>query len=164
MNLDEIEDDYKLQIQKADSEFLKLTSLGTDIKQAESKYRELTKKIRSKYISRLTKFLEESNGEDVKKYGKNPENYSRFKVDTSSYDLTTFQKNKIKISLFIFRFNLILRESIKEHLSNNFLFHYYRIKIRAVHIIRKVNEKLVFFENIFEEFAGFIKEKTKKFF
>jgi hypothetical protein len=156
--MEEIEEFYKEEIEKADSEYLKKLENKLERKQAEEDYREKLKKIREQYSKKYKGyFLEERKKIRKKELKKSKDNFKRLKVEKFDFSFNFTERLRIKKAIETFRLKRKLRKFFYKITPEKLI--YVSIKFRKKQKrffdwVRKVSEKT--FERL--------KEKTIRLF
>lgn len=164
MRIEEIEDEYKNQLESAEKKFIEETKIKADFSKAELNYRLTTQKVRNSYVKKLTSFLEYEKKNRPKTTNPKKIEYPIYKVDDSNYSLGFYESKKIKFMLFLFKLNLYSREKFKDKLPNSVLLLYYKLKIKFMRLFKKVDYNLDIAENKIAETIGYVTGFFKRFF
>jgi hypothetical protein len=133
MNLDEIEEEYKVRKEEIEKEFLDSLKAGADLKQIEAEYRKKLLETIAEYKGNVSYYL---------KYRKLPPSTRGFKVvhtdpfkfEGADMRFTRWQRIKFALDLTSFRFKVRLRRIINwayyPHLA--YFFKKARLKLRKL--------------------------------
>lgn len=184
MNLDEIEDEYKLKTDKFGEEFLNKIKSTKDRARLEAEYKEKLKKAREEYYSKVNNYVEFLKKQKAKQKEFRIKPTKKYEVDDSPLKITRWQAAKNYWGLKLFKIKMKLKRIFEAiyypHIS--FVVKLTKIKIKLalgaikravasfVRAIKKSAKKL--WESITGGFSAFVsvlkklkpkkKEKAKK--
>lgn len=164
MDLNEIEDEYRKNLDVAEKKFIEDIKLGLDIKKVEEDYRSFTEKARETYNSKLSYFLKNNKENLQSKKISKKEQDKVFKVNTDSYDLNFFERINRKISLFFFKIGFHLRNSFKKNTPSSVLYTYYILKIKSSRMIELILIPIKSAIEFISDLVFRIKSKFKEIF
>ncbi|HVY01819.1 MAG TPA: hypothetical protein VHA12_03585 [Candidatus Nanoarchaeia archaeon] len=164
MDLNEIEDEYKRNLDFAEKKFIENIKLGLDIKKIEEDYRKSTEKARVTYNLKLSEFIKTDKSNLIARKSLSAEEKKVFKANTESYDLSLYERIKRKISLLIFKAGFHLRNSFKKNLPSSVLYKYYIFKIKFFRLVEAISDpiksSISFVFDLFYRVKSKIKELT----
>jgi hypothetical protein len=101
MDLDEIEEIYRKELEQAENDFLKEVANSKDSSPAEKRYKEKVKIAQNKYYVSVNSYLEkEKKNYGKKEQKKKPEITAPFQVLPGNFELSRWEKRKLKWGLF----------------------------------------------------------------
>ncbi len=174
MDLEEIENAYKKEIEEAEKEFLAGIKNKKDISEVERDYRNKLKISREKYYRSVSEILKKMPDlKSHKKQDKKEEKIKPLNIRPGNFELSIFHKIRFKIIPVLFRLKLRIKRMIREKTPYRISYNYIKIKIRAKKAFLKtknsseqLKEKLRALEqrgiNSVKNLAKNIKNKTKK--
>ncbi|PIN90366.1 hypothetical protein COU60_01780 [Candidatus Pacearchaeota archaeon CG10_big_fil_rev_8_21_14_0_10_34_76] len=112
MNIDEVEEKYRSDIEKANADFL--NNLNNKVNDPEKIYKKKLKKSREEYYSQTSKYIEK-----LKKYKNNKKSFKKekpkhFQLDDRPIELTKLEKFRFSASLHIFRFKIFAKKKFSK--------------------------------------------------
>lgn len=112
MNIDEVEEKYRSDIEKANTDFL--NNLNNNVNDPEKIYKKKLKKSRDDYYSQTSKYIE-----GLKKYKSNKKSFKKekpkhFQLDDRPIKLTKLEKFRFSASLHIFRFKISAKKKFSK--------------------------------------------------
>lgn len=162
MEINEIEDLYKKNLDLAENKFIADVKAGLDITKVDSEYKKSTERARKTYNSQLGEYLRtHKDSEKKKKSAKDDKKV--YKVDTSSYDLSFSQKMRIGFTMFFFKLNFKIKNALSKKTPSSVLYIYYRLKIKVIRIIDIISVPLMAIKNTIADMLFKIKTKIKDF-
>lgn len=170
MDLDEIEEKYQKELEKAENDFLKEVAGSKDSSAAEKKYTERVKAAQSSYSNAVNSVLAKQKGSLGKvEKKKTLEKNEQFKVVPGNFELTRWEKQKIKWGLFFFKTHFKVRNDLRKKTPNfvSYQYYYWRILIRRftgavrdeIHHI--VSEITLAMQHNYETLSEFMKKAFK---
>jgi hypothetical protein len=162
MNLEEIEDNYRKELENSEKEFLENANRGMVFKEAELKYKRATILARANYSRQLASFLRNNKASPKTKKSKK-EKSAHFEIDTSSYRLGLFARVKNRADFLAFKIGFHTRNLFRKITPNSILYVYYRIKIKVKRFSRKISMRMQDIDDKINEIKSRIHDFSKKF-
>ncbi len=130
MDLDEIEDVYKRELEDAEKDFLQATAEKKDANGAEEKYRSRIRAAREKYYKTIKIYLEKEKSSREKKGKKEKtEENKQFKVEPGKFELSWWEKQKIKWGLIFFKAHFKTRNKARKNTPRAVSYEYYSLRL-----------------------------------
>lgn len=130
MDLDEIEEVYRKECEDAENDFLKSVANKKDSSSAEKTYTGRIKSAREKYERLVRSYLENEKKNRGKK-GQKPvlERNEQFKVIPGEFELSHWEKRKLKWHLFFFKTHFNLRNELRQKTPGFLSYYFYLWKL-----------------------------------
>ncbi|MFH1290669.1 MAG: hypothetical protein ABIH92_04645 [Nanoarchaeota archaeon] len=157
MNLEEIEETYKKELEKIEKEFLQGIKDKKDTGEVEKDYLKKIKVVRERYYKEVTVFLEKQKKalKNIKKKKVKKEKVGRFKVEPGDFELSWWQKKKFSWGLRWFKVGFKTHNFRRDHTPNFVSYNWIIFRITMKKIFTKVRNAVAgFFEMLFTAIAG----------
>lgn len=166
MDFETIEEDYRKELEKIDSDFVKGIENKQDIKSLEETYRLKSAQSREKYYVLMKKYIEEQKKASLikKKKEVKKEKLSELNVVHQNFDIGFRARTKLNWALKYFKFKFKLRNSVRRSTPYFFSYHYTKFRIRIKWMNRRISEYISDSISDFKTKITSIWEKTKEFF
>jgi hypothetical protein len=151
IKMDDAEEFYNLEIEKADQDFLKNLGDKKDKNELEKRYREKLKKIHEKYTEAVTQNIFEQRKRLIKPKIKE-EKVKPFKVKSQKISLSLLEELRMKSDLFFFKAKINFKNFIDQIIPYRVII----LRIKARKFIRRTHSNILLAINAF-----FSKKKEK---
>ncbi len=131
MELEEIESNYKKELENAERELLEGAKNNTGVAELEKAYREKSRTAREKYYKLISKEINSRKKISSKKVLKKEDVVKKFEVDSRSFDIGFFKRTQLKLGLFLFKLKFKTRNSLKEKTPRSFSYNYLKFKMKT---------------------------------
>lgn len=171
MDLEEIEEAYRKQLEDAEKIFLKAVADKKGVKEAEKTYKAKVKAARDKYYSSINAHLEK----EKKSYGKKNKKTKRedtkpFKVEPGNFELSWWQRQRLSWGLYFFKKRFATRNKMRKNTPKFVSYQYYKWKLFfkkfylavADAISRTLSELAAMFKSLYE-WSGDLTKKVLKY-
>lgn len=168
MELEEIESNYKKELEDAEKELLEGAKNNVRIADLEKAYREKSRIAREKYYKLISKEISASKKTSSKKVLKKEDTVKKFDVDSRSFDIGFFKRMQLRLGLFLFKLRFKTRNSLREKTPRSFSYNYLKFKIKTKRGLGKVKGLFLNLivstkDSLVEAFQG-MKEVAKKIY
>jgi len=166
MDLEEIEDNYRKEIQKADDEFLQGMKDKRPFKEIEEEYKNKLKMSKMNYSNLVKEAIKNNklSKSNFKKSSKK-EKIKPFKVESGRFDIGFIKKISLKLDFFIFKCKFKVRNVLREKTPYIISYNYIKSKIilnkRLSESKEFVNDTLNYIKTEFLRSLSGIKEGIK---
>ena len=164
MEIQEIESDYVIKNQEAERKFINGLKDKKDLRILEQQYKKEINKILADYSSKIASTLKKHIVKK-KKIAKKKEIVKPFKANLSAIESDLMQKLKIKIEVFIFKSEILIKNLCSPLYNLKIIYYTKILKYYLIRIIRKINtfifrikNKLIFIAIKFKEFLKYVLE------
>ncbi len=162
MDFEEIEDVYKKELDNAEKGFLEERNSKKSKNDAENNYKEKLKKAREKYYSSVGDLIEKQKKQKIKTPKKKRERVEHFISEEGRYEISIYQRLKLKSNLFLFKFRIYLKNK-KRAMTPYFLsILFIKSKIKIKSIFGKINDTTATLKEKIKNLAEISKEGIKE--
>ncbi|MFH1802003.1 MAG: hypothetical protein ABH864_00965 [archaeon] len=130
MDLEEIEDVYRRELEEIEKNFLKAVADKEKSKGAEKAYKGKIKAARDRYYTSVNTYLEREKKNLGKKDNKKKEKETKqFKVVPGNFELSWWQRQKLRWGLFFFKKRFSARNKIRKNTPEFVSYQYYKKRL-----------------------------------
>lgn len=143
MDLEEIEEVYRRELEEIEKEFLKAIADKKNAKGAENTYKSKIKAARDRYYKLINDNLEKEKKNYGRK-GRKKEGFDvkPFKVEPGNFELSWWQKKKLEWNLWFFKKHFHTRNKVREKTPKFVSYHYYKWRLLLKRFYGNVREGL----------------------
>lgn len=167
--MEDPEEFYKSEIEKADKEFLDGLKGNQDRAESEKKYRDKLKNILEKYEKLFNKYLENQKKQIIeteKKKGTKKrvrEKQEKFEVKSLDLKLSWKEKLRFKIDLFKFKTRIKMKDFLEDNVPFSFIFFYVKTKLSFRSYMMRFSNYISLLSSNFTSWILKIFEKIKSY-